>query len=127
MKHIKLFEEYISEADADGLFSDIEDSDSVLDIDIELEDEEGVTLDDDPEETGEYPDEKARPPKIKKKQREANAVKAKVARELLGPEGKLRPIINKIFMKMELEIKKEAAAQGVPKGRINLDKLNIKR
>ena len=127
MIKVKLYEEFINEADADGMFSDIEDDDTVLDIDIELEDEEGVTLDDDPEETGDYPDERARPPRIKKKQRAANAVKAKVAKELMGPEGKLRPIINKIFKKMELEIKKEAAAQGIPKGRINLDKLNIKR
>lgn len=127
MKHVKLYEEFINEAGADGLFMDIEDDGSVLDIDIELEDEDGVTLDDDPEETGDYPDERARPPKLRKKQREANAVKSKVARELLGPEGDLRPLINKVFKKMEREVMKEARKQGIPKGRINLDKLNIKR
>lgn len=127
MKHVKLYEEFINEADADGLFMDIEDDGAVLDIDIELEDEDGVTLDDDPEETGDYPDERARPPKLRKKQREANAVKSKVARELLGPEGDLRPLINKVFKKMEREVMKEARKQGIPKGRINLDKLNIKR
>jgi hypothetical protein len=127
MKHIKPYLDFLNEADADGLFMDIEDDDTVLDIDIELEDEEGVTLDDEPEETGDYPDERSRPPKLKKKQREANAVKSKVSRELLGPEGDLRPIINKIFKKMERQIMKEARKQGVPKNRINLDKLSIKR
>tara|TARA_Y100000389_G_C17293524_1_gene429264 strand:+ start:299 stop:679 length:381 start_codon:yes stop_codon:yes gene_type:complete len=126
MKNIKTFEEFINES-SDGLFDDIEDSDDVFDIDIDLEDEEGRTLDDDPEETGEYPDERARPPKLRKKQREANAVKSKVTRELLGPESKFRPMISKIFKKFEKEIRREAMKQGVQIGKINLDKLTIKR
>lgn len=126
MKNIKTFEEFINES-SDGLFDDIEDSDDVFDIDIDLEDEEGRTLDDDPEETGEYPDERARPPKLRKKQREANAVKSKVTRELLGPESKFRPMISKIFKKFEKEIRREASKQGVQIGKINLDKLTIKR
>lgn len=71
--------------------------------------------------------EKARPPKILPKQRKANSVKSKVVKELLGPESKLRPVINKIFLKVQKEIKKEAATQGVPVTKINLDKLTIKR
>jgi hypothetical protein len=131
MKHIKLFEDYIEqillEAAADGLFDDVEDEDSVFDIDIDLEDEEGYDLDDDAEETGDFPDERARPPKITKKMRKAMSVKSKVVREWLGPDSQLRPVINKIFLKLQKEIKKEAASQGVPIGNINLDKLTIKR
>jgi len=119
--------DYLKES-SDGLLSDVEDEEVVLDIDFEVEDEEGMTLGDDPEETGDFPgDERARPPKIRKKQREANAVKAKVARQLLGPDSELRPIINKIFLKVQKEVKKEAVKQGVPIGKINLDKLSIKR
>lgn len=117
----------ISEAN-DGLFDDIEDGDdAVFDIDIDLEDEEGRDLDDDPEETGDFPDERARPPKMRKRQREANTVKSKVVKEWLGPESPMRPIINKIFLKLQKEIKKEAAKQGVPQSNINLDKLTIRR
>lgn len=122
--------EYLREANDNGLLNDVEDEskDVVLDIDFEVEDEDGLTLGDDPEETGDFPgEERARPPKIRKKQREANAVKAKVARELLGPDSQLRPVINKIFLKVQKEIKKEAIAQKVPVTRINLDKLTIKR
>jgi hypothetical protein len=129
MKYVKGIADFLNEDVADGLLDDIEgDEDTVFDIDIDIEDEEGNDLDDDPEETGDFPgDERARPPKIRKKQREANAVKAKVSRELLGPDSQLRPVINKIFMKVQKEIKKEAAKQGVPVGKINLDKLTIKR
>lgn len=136
MKHLKHINEFLEEIKGieedvnDGLLDDVEDEakNTVFDIDFEVEDEEGRTLDDDPEETGDFPgDEKARPPKIRKKQREANSVKAKVSRELLGPESQLRPVINKIFLKVQKEIKKEAVKQGVPVGRINLDKLTIKR
>jgi hypothetical protein len=132
MKHIKLFEEFkedLFEGDiADGLFDDIEDEeDVVFDIDIDIEDEEGRELDDDPEESGDYPDEKARPPRITKKMRKAMTVKSQVTREWLGPESPMRPIINKIFLKLQKEIKKEAAKQGVPITNINLDKLTIKR
>lgn len=130
LKNIKCYEDFINEEveAIDGIFADMEDADDiVLDIDFEVEDEDGDSLDDDPEETGDYPDERARPPKLKKKQREANAVKSKVTRELLGPESPLRPVINKIFMKIQIEIKKEAAKQGVPITRINLDRLTIKR
>jgi hypothetical protein len=129
MKYVKGIADFLNEDVADGLLDDIEgDEDTVFDIDIDIEDEEGNDLDDDPEETGDFPgDERARPPKIRKKQREANAVKAKVSRELLGPDSQLRPVINKIFMKVQKEIKKEAAKQGVPIGKINLDKLTIKR
>ena len=127
---LKPLAESVNEEVADGLLSDVEDEEKnvVFDIDFEVEDEDGRTLDDDPEETGDFPgDERARPPKIRKKQREANSVKAKVSRELLGPESQLRPVINKIFLKVQKEIKKEAVKQGVPVGRINLDKLTIKR
>lgn len=129
MKYVKGIEDFLNEDIADGLLDDIEDSeDQVFDIDIEIEDEDGNDLDDDPEETGDFPgDERARPPKLRKKQREANAVKSKVSREILGPESQLRPVINKIFMKVQREIKKEAAKQGVPLTKINLDKLTIKR
>lgn len=129
MKYVKGIEDFLNEDIADGLLDDIEDSeDHVFDIDIEIEDEDGNDLDDDPEETGDFPgDERARPPKLRKKQREANAVKSKVSREILGPESQLRPVINKIFMKVQREIKKEAAKQGVPLTKINLDKLTIKR
>jgi len=129
MKYVKGIADFLNEDVADGLLDDIEgDEDTVFDIDIDIEDEEGNDLDDDPEETGDFPgDERARPPKIRKKQREANAVKAKVSRELLGPDSQLRPVINKIFMKVQKEIKKEAAKQGVPISKINLDKLTIKR
>ena len=129
MKHIKEFKNFIEDLyeAADGILDDVEDDDAVFDIDIELEDETGTGLDDDEEETGDYPDERARPPKLKKKQREANAVKSKVTRELLGPESQLRPVINKIFMQIQMEIKKEAAKQKVPVTRINLDRLTIKR
>lgn len=117
----------ILEANDGGLFDDVEDSDDVFDIDIDLEDEEGHDLDDDPEETGDFPDERARPPRITKKMRKAMTVKSKVVREWLGPDSQMRPVINKIFMKLQKEIKKEAAKQGVPIGNINLDKLTIKR
>ena len=129
MKYVKGIEDFLNEDIADGLLDDIEDSeDQIFDIDIEIEDEDGNDLDDDPEETGDFPgDERARPPKLRKKQREANAVKSKVSREILGPESQLRPVINKIFMKVQREIKKEAAKQGVPLTKINLDKLTIKR
>lgn len=118
--------DYLRESIADGL-DDIEDTEDVFDIDIDLEDEEGRELDNDPEESGDYPDERARPPRITKKMRKAMSVKSKVVREWLGPESQLRPIINKIFLKLQKEIKKEAAKQGVPIGNINLDKLTIKR
>lgn len=131
MKHIELFEDFIEqillEAAADGLFDDIEDGESVFDIDLDIEDEEGRTIDDDPEETGDYPDERARPPRITNKMRKAMTVKSAVVKEWLGPESQLRPIINKIFLKLEREIKKEAAKQGVPLTSINLDKLTIRR
>lgn len=132
MKNVKLFEEFIEELyeAADGILDDIEDSEEenvVFDIDIELEDENGKDLDDDPEETGDYPDERARPPRMTKKMRAANKVKAKVSREWLGPESKLRPVINKIFLKITKEIKKEAAKEGVPVGNINIDKLTVRR
>lgn len=132
MKHVKLYEQFIEdlfEADiADGLLDDIEDEeDTVFDIDIDIEDEEGRELDDDPEESGDYPDERARPPRITKKMRKAMTVKSSVTREWLGPESPLRPVINKIFLKLQKEIKKEAAKQGVPITNINLDKLTIKR
>jgi hypothetical protein len=129
MKYVKGLSEFLNEDVNDGLLDDVEGADdAVFDIDFEVEDEEGNTLDDDPEETGDFPgEERARPPKIRKKQREANAVKAKVARELLGPESQLRPVINKIFLKVQKEIKKEAAKQGIPVTKINLDKLTIKR
>lgn len=131
MKHIELFEDFIEqillEAAADGLFDDIEDGESVFDIDLDIEDEEGRTIDDDPEETGDYPDERARPPRVTKKMRKAMTVKSKVVREWLGPDSPLRPVINKIFLKLQKEIKKEASKQGVPVGNINLDKLSIKR
>lgn len=132
MKHVKLYEQFVEdlfEADiADGLLDDIEDEDdAVFDIDIDLEDEEGRELDDDPEESGDYPDERARPPHITKKMRKAMTVKSSVTREWLGPESPLRPVINKIFLKLQKEIKKEAAKQGVPITNINLDKLTIKR
>ena len=122
-----LDESSIVEDVADGLLADVDDDGSVFDIDIEMEDEEGRSLDDDPEETGDFPDERARPPRLRKKQRKANAVKAKVTRELLGPDSKLRPIINKIFKKIEIEIKKEARNQGVPITNINLDRISIKK
>lgn len=131
MKNIKLFEEFIEELyeAADGILDDIEDDDvdKIYDIDIELEDETGKDLDDDPEETGDFPDERARPPRMTKKMRAANKVKSAVAREWLGPESPLRPVINKIFLKITKEIKKEAAKEGVAKGNINLDKLTIRR
>lgn len=132
MKHIKLYEQFVEdlfEADiADGLLDDIKDEENVVfDIDIELEDEKGRELDDDPEESGDYPDERARPPRITKKMRKAMTVKSQVTREWLGPESNLRPVINKIFLKLQKEIKKEAAKQGVPISNINLDKLTIKR
>lgn len=129
MKKIKLFEQFIEELNeaSDGILDDLEGDDSVFDIDIELEDEEGRDLDDDPEETGDFPDERARPPRQTKKQRAANKVKAAVAREWLGPESPLRPVINKIFLKIQKEIKKKAAKEGVPPGNINMDKLTIRR
>ena len=132
MKHVKLYEEFkeeLFEADlADGLLDDVEEEDdAVFDIDIELEDEDGINLDDDSEESGDYPDERARPPRITKKMRKAMTVKSKVTREWLGPDSQLRPVINKIFLKLQKEIKKEAAKNGVPIGNINLDKLTIKR
>ena len=123
-KHLQ--EGDVIESIADGL-DDIEDTDDVFDIDIDLEDEEGRELDNDPEESGDYPDERARPPRITKKMRKAMTVKSKVVREMLGPDSQLRPVINKIFLKLQKEIKKEAAKQGVPIGNINLDKLTIKR
>lgn len=123
---VRKFSEFINESN-DGLLDDITDDGQVFDIDIELEDEDGHDLDDDPEETGDYPDERARPPRITKKQRAANTVKSSVSREWLGPESTLRPIINKIFLKVQREIKKEAAKQGVPPGNINIDKLTIRR
>jgi len=129
MKRIKLFEEFTEELyeAADGILDDIEDDEAVFDIDIDLEDEEGRDLDDDPEETGDFPDERARPPRQTKKQRAANQVKSAVAREWLGPESPLRPVINKIFLKIQKEIKKKAAKEGVPPGNINMDKLTIRR
>lgn len=129
MKHIKLFEEFTEELyeAADGILDDVEDNDSVFDIDIELEDEEGADLDDDAEETGDFPDERARPPRQTKKQRAANTVKAAVAREWLGPDSPLRPVINKIFLKLQKEVKKKATKEGVPAGNINMDKLTIRR
>lgn len=129
MKHIKLFEEFTEELyeAADGILDDVEDDEAVFDIDIDLEDEEGRDLDDDPEETGDFPDERARPPRQTKKQRAANQVKSAVAREWLGPESPLRPVINKIFLKIQKEIKKTAAKEGVPPGNINMDKLTIRR
>lgn len=130
MKHVKGIQDFLNEANDNGLLNDVDDEakDMILDIDFEVEDEDGMTLGDDPEETGDFPgEERARPPKLRKKQREANAVKAKVAREWLGPESPLRPVINKIFVKIQKEIKKEAVKQGVPVTKINLDKLSIKR
>ena len=132
MKNVKLFEEFLEELNeaADGILDDIEDdeiTDSIFDIDIEIEDEEGKHIDDDPEEAGDYPDERARPPRMTKKQRKAHQVKSAVAREWLGPESPLRPVINKIFLKIQKEIKKTASKEGVPVGNINLDKLTIRR
>ena len=129
MKNIKLFKEFIADLNeaADGILDDVEDDNSMFDIDIDLEDDKGKSLDDDPEETGDYSDEKSRPPKLTKRQRKANQVKAKVSREMLGKESKLRPVINKIFLKIEKEIKKEARQEGVPVNQINLDKLTIRR
>ena len=127
MRRDDLLKESSIQESIDGLLQDVEDDGSVFDIDIDMEDENGNTLDDDNEETGDYPDEQSRPPRIKKKQRKANAVKATVTRKMLGPDSKLRPIINKIFKKIELEVKKEAVKQKVPVNKINLDKLSIKR
>lgn len=105
MRNIKTIDDFINESEEN-------DYPYTIDFDFEIED----TL-----------DERARPPKLKKKQREANAVKSKVTKELLGPDSKFRPLINKIFKKFEKEIKKEAAKQGVPPARIKLDKLTIKK
>lgn len=131
---IKKYNEWINENLEEGQILDpnnIEDDiDIILDIDIELEDETGLTLDDEEEEglnNDEIEERKARPPKLKKKQRDANKVKAMVTKRLLGPDSPLRSQINKIFKIFTKEVKKEARKQGVPPAKINIDKLTIKR
>lgn len=129
MKNFDDFKRIINEANSwDELFADIElDGNDFFDIDFDIEDEEGLALDVEPEQSGDEAEEKARPPKITKKMRNANKVKSKVTKELLGPEGKLRPFVEKIFKYIERAIKKEAANSGVPAANINLDKLTIRR
>lgn len=129
---IKKFEEWINESlDEDQILNtEGDDIDMLLDIDIELEDETGAALDDDEEEglnDDEIEERKARPPKLKQKQRDANKVKAIVTKRLLGPDSPLRGQINKIFKIFTKEVKKEAKKQGVQPGKINIDKLTIKR
>lgn len=126
MKHIKLFEEFVQnihEKDNSTL-DDVEDDGASVSVEIDLEDEEENDLDIEDDESLE---ERARPPRITKKQRAANSVKSAVSKKMLGPEGPLRPIINKIFLKIEKEIKKEASKNGIPIANINIDKLTLRR
>ncbi len=133
MKGVKTFEDFLNESlDSDKeLLQQLMDiqlgEDDFLDIDLDIEDEEGSALDIEDEQTGDGAEERARLPKMTKKMRNANKVKSKVTKDLLGPEGKLRPFVEKIFKLVEREIKKEASKSGVPKGQINLDKLTIRR
>ena len=112
----KFYEKY--DMDEDVLL-DPDDMDldfSVLDIDLDLNDEDDETL-----------DEKARPPKLKKKQRSANAVKSNVMKRLMSDDSPVKAQINKIFKIFKKEIRKEAKKQGVPPSRIKLNKLTIKQ
>lgn len=102
---------------------DEEEEPDFVDIDIELEDETGKSLDDDDEEGL---SERARPPKLTKRQRKANQVKGAATKKVLGPDSPIRSKIEKIFMLVKKEIRKEASKQGVPIGQINLDRLTIK-
>jgi hypothetical protein len=109
-----------------------EDDEDPVDIDIEIEDEDGKSLDDDEEEEDpeyaedESVDEKARPPRLTKKMRKANQVKGAATKKVLGPDSPIRGKIEKIFLMVKKEIRKEASKQGVPIGQINLDRLTIK-
>ena len=78
------------------------------------------------QESTETLDERARPPRIKPKQREANAVKPKIIKKLLGPEGTLRPQVDKLMNLIKKALKVEARKKGVPVSRINMDTIKLK-
>lgn len=112
---------------------DNEKDDIKVDIDIVQKDddvnEEDVSDDeiqDDEFDADDKTDEKARPPRLKKKERAANTVKAKVTKEMLGPDSPLKTQIDLIFKKIKVKIRKEAAKEGVPIGNINLNKITIR-
>lgn len=98
----------------------IKDDGDILKIDLIISDDEGEIED-------ESKNEKARPPRLKKKQRLANSVKAEVIKRMTASDSPIKPQIDKIFTLVSREIKKEAQKKGVPIGNINLDKIVIRR
>jgi len=75
----------------------------------------------------EFLNERARPPKLKSKERKANAVKGQATRKLLGPGGELEGVKNKIFKKVEMEIKKVAKKDKVNVSKVNVDSITLKK
>lgn len=75
----------------------------------------------------EFLNERARPPKLKAKERKANAVKGQATRKLLGPGGELEGVKNKIFKKVEMEIKKVAKKDKVNVSKVNVDSITLKK
>lgn len=111
--------EELNEDDAKKTEDDSEDEEDDP-IDIELE----ITSKEDEEDQLE---EVARPPRLTKRDRKANQVKAAATKKILGKDSPIRSQIDKIFKLVQKEIRKEASKQGVPIGNINLDKITIRR
>ena len=117
IEKIKLIESNIE----DVTFEDPNNDDGdELHIDLIISDDDGI-IEDEPE------NEKARPPKLLKKQRMANAVKADVIKKMTGEDSPIKSHIDKIFTIISREIKKEAAKRGVAIENINLDKVILRR
>jgi len=145
MKNLQTYEEFLNESKSplkfkvyvkegevteievlnSEIFEEDEEDQGILDIKIEIEDEDGNDIEEYREED-ESVQEKAKPPRLTPKQRKANAVKAAATKKVLGQDSPIRAQINKIFMLVKKQIKKEAAIAGVPVGNINLDKLTIR-
>lgn len=97
-----------------------DDDGDILKIDLEISDD-GEDIEDETE------NEKARPPRLTKRQRAANSVKAEVIKQMTGSDSPIKSHIDKIFNIISKEIKKKAGKEGVPIGNINLDKITIRR
>jgi hypothetical protein len=74
----------------------------------------------------EFLNEKAKPPKLKTSDREANAVKGEATKTVIGSESKFKGVIQKIFNKVESEAKKEAKDKNVPYNKVPMDTITLK-
>ena len=66
-------------------------------------------------------------PRLTSKQREANAVKSEVMKELTSDDSPIKSQLDKLFKYIEKEVKKRAKQQGVSLRNINLDKITLRR